>query len=93
MQGHSSLSENTKHAGIGLRLYLLNACVCVCFYLQYAVSVPGNRAVDIQHIILGVDPPYLKDRGARLEKVELILLSWTIHFETSTLYVWLSAYL
>lgn len=34
----------------------------VGFYLQYAVPVAGNRAMHIQHIIFGVDPPDLEQK-------------------------------
>lgn len=34
-------------------------------HLQEAVPVAGHRAVDVQHVIFGVDPPNLEERGKR----------------------------
>lgn len=66
VQGHRFLSEQGLHRGWrghhASHPSASNLCERVGFYLQYAVPVAGNRAVNIQHIIFGVDPPNLEHK-------------------------------
>lgn len=39
-------------------------------YLQDTVPMTGDSAVNVQHIIFGIHPPYLWDRNVKTKQIE-----------------------